>query len=505
MTKRSLAFVIVLLVGVLFLDPSAAYSLYTGKDKAIPAEAEFSPTRLIVKLKPEADKKVRLGEVNGSITTGLAGLDSLNLKFEVKKQERLFKEFKETAMKLDRFSSVHILEVPEGTDLKKMKTEYESLPEVDYVELDYKLELLDAPNDSLFDHQWSLNNIGQGYWGVKRVQGNYNDTLVIKYGTEDADIDALEAFERDDETTIPLVGILDSGVDLDHEDLEDNIWTNPGEIADNDTDDDHNGFVDDLHGWDFAGSVLDSIQEDNDPTDYFGHGTHCAGIVAAVRDNEIGVSGINSPCKIVAIKLSPDSDPACFSSLGAKSIIYAADVGCDVINMSWGAPYPSLLVEDALDYAIDRGVLPIAAAGNSHGQDDFYPASLPQVFAVGASNSDDEVADFSTYGEQIDVVAPGVDILSLRADDTDMYAGGSASGKEPFVHIVPDSNGLYYLADGTSMASPCVVGVAACILAASPGTGNERVKEIIRQSADDIIYPYGGDSLYSPGWDIYSG
>ncbi len=490
MKKRSLGCIISLLIGVLFFIPSATYPFYTGKDNTTPAVPEFSPTRLIVKLLPEVDKKVILGKVQGRVTTGLAGLDSLNLKFEVKKQEKLFKEFKETALKLNKFSSVYILEVVEGTDLAKMKQEYENRPEVEYAELDHKLELFDAPNDPLFPQQWYLNNTGQGYLGVNRIPGDYNDTQVIKYGTVDADIDALEAWERNYETTTPLVGIIDTGVDLDHEDLADHIWTNPGEIPDNGTDDDHNGFVDDFLGWDFSGDTT-AIEPvgDNDPTDYFGHGTHCAGIAAAVRDNGIGISGINTPCQIMAIKFFPNS----FFSLGAKSIIYAADMGCDVINMSWGSPFPSKLIEDALDYAIYRGVLPIAASGNSGGEDYFYPASLPQVFTVGASNSDDEVTYFSTYGDHIEVVAPGEDILSLRADDTDMYATGGASGIEPGVHVVDEK---YYLADGTSMASPCAVGVAAYILAASPGINNERVKQIIQDSADDI------DTL---GPDIYSG
>jgi hypothetical protein len=148
----------------------------------------------------------------------------------------------------------------------------------------------------------------------------------------------------------------------------------------------------------------------------------------------------------------------------------------------------------------------VAAAGNSGhlGNPPSYPAVLPQVFAVGASNSDDEVTYFSSYGAHIKVVAPGEDILSLRADSTDMYGvpPGGASGIEDSVHIV---NEHYYLADGTSMASPCAVGVAAYILAASPGISNDSVKSIIQTSADDIIYPYGDDSLYSPGKDIYSG
>jgi subtilisin family serine protease len=498
MKMKGWGLIITLFLGVLFFIPSATYSIYIEKDKARPAKPEFSTTRLIVKIKPEVDRKITLGEVRGIITTGLAQFDSLNFRFKVKKQEKLFKEFKETALKLDKFSSVYVLEVPAGTNLDQMKAEYASRPEVEYAEIDYKLELFSPPNDPLFPQQWSLNNTGQGYLGINRIPGDYNDTQVIKYGTYDADIDALEAWERNDETTIPLVGIIDTGLDLDHEDLADHIWTNSGEIPGNGKDDDHNGFVDDFYGWDFSGNETDTVIEDNDPTDYFGHGTHCAGIVGAVRNNGIGISGINTPCKIMAIKFFPNS----FFSLGAKSIIYAADRGCDVINMSWGSPYPSSLIKDAIDYAIGKGVLPIAASGNSGAEDNFYPASLPQVFTVGASNSDDEVTYFSTYGNHIEVVAPGEDILSLRADNTDMYASGGASGVEPWVHIVNDH---YYLADGTSMASPCVVGVAAYIMAASPGISNDSVIAIMERSADDIVYPYGGDTLYSPGKDKYSG
>ncbi|MCJ7508336.1 MAG: S8 family serine peptidase [candidate division Zixibacteria bacterium] len=339
--------------------------------------------------------------------------------------------------------------------------------------------------------------------GLTDPQGH---TLVMKFGTTDADIDALEAFQRTDEKVVPLVGIIDTGVDLDHEDLSANIWVNPGEDLNgngiiepseiNGIDDDHNGFVDDFYGWDFSGDSSVVIYEDNDPTDYFGHGTHCAGIVAAVRDNGIGVSGINTPCRIMAIKFFPNS----FMSVGAKAIIYAADMGCDVINMSWGSIYSSDLLEDALNYAISKGVLPIASAGNSgagsyNGGPKMYPAAYPQVFAVGASDSKDEVTPWSSYGwtEYVDVVAPGEDILSLRADNTDMYEGGT--------HTIDEH---YYLADGTSMASPCAVGVAAYILSTSPGITNDRVIEIMEQSADDILDPYGtGENL--PGKDIYSG
>lgn len=497
------------LIGTVFLCPRAAHCIYYGSERPQPPLPEFAPDRLIIKLKAEADEKVSLRKAGRKVVTGLAAVDSLHHRFGVKKQEKLFGEFKETALKSDKFSSVYLLQVPDGTDLMMMKSAYEDRPEVEYAELDHRFQLFEAPNDPLFSHQWYLDNTAQGYLGVNRIAGHRNDTQVIKYGTVDADVDALEAFEGDDETTTPLVGIIDTGVDLDHTDLADNIWVNPGEDLNGDgiiapleingIDDDHNGFVDDFHGWDYSG-YLDSIYviEDNDPTDYYGHGTHCAGIVGAVRGNGSGVSGITTPCRIMAIKIFPYA----FFSLSAKGIVYAADNGCDLINMSWGSPYPSKLIEDALGYAIEKGVLPIAAAGNSGADDYFYPASLPQVFTVGASNSDDEVTHFSTYGEHIEVVAPGEDILSLRADTTDMYAEGGASGIEPLVHVV---DSLYYLADGTSMAAPCAVGVAAYIVAASPGLTGQRIREIIEQSADDFIFPYGGDSLHSPGKDIYSG
>ena len=193
MRIKYLLFVTTLLI-VTFLIPQTSHSLYTGKIEQ--DEIEFSPTRLIVKLKPEVDKSIVLSKVSGKVTTGVVKLDELNTKFSVLKQEKLFKEFKETALKTDMLSTIYILEVEEGTDIEQMKKEYESLSEVEYVELDYKVKLFEEPNDPLFAHQWYLNNTAQGYLGVNRIEGDYNDTQIIKYGTVDADIDALEAFQQ---------------------------------------------------------------------------------------------------------------------------------------------------------------------------------------------------------------------------------------------------------------------------------------------------------------------
>ncbi|MCJ7507946.1 MAG: hypothetical protein MUO85_04355, partial [candidate division Zixibacteria bacterium] len=143
MKGKSYQFIVALLtLSILLLIPQSSYSIYTGKIiKTKQTEPQFSPTRLIVKLKPEVDKKVSLGMVGGKVVTGVTFLDSLNVRFKVKRQDKLFGEFKKTALKTDRLSSIYILEVPEGTDLRKMKEEYERRPEVEYVELDYKVEL----------------------------------------------------------------------------------------------------------------------------------------------------------------------------------------------------------------------------------------------------------------------------------------------------------------------------------------------------------------------------
>ncbi len=494
--KKLLLTVTLFLLVVICGAPESVALMQSEDGSTARAKDGYAETRLIVKLKPEADKGVFLSRVQGRVTTGLASLDSLNLKFRVAKQEKLFREFKQASPQSENLSGVYILEVPVGTNLERMRIEYQTRPEVDYAEPDYKVRLYETPSDPLFPHQWTLNNLGmaqnngQGYYGIDRQQGHLP---VMKFGTEDADIDALEAFERGDEVIVPLVGIIDTGVDMHHEDLADNVWTNPGEIPDNGVDDDHNGFVDDFYGWDFSGD-LSEIQEDNDPTDTYGHGTHCAGIVGAVRDNEIGISGITTPCRIMAVKFFPNS----YNSLAAKSIVYAADMGCDVINMSWGSAYPSKLLADAINYVTGKGILPVAAAGNDSTETLNYPAAYDGVLTVGASDSDDRVSTFSTFGDHVEVVAPGQDILSLRAAGTDMYADDGFPEK----HIVDEK---YYLADGTSMAAPCLTGVAAYILAASPGISVQTLVHIMEQSADDIEYPYGGDSLYSPGKDVYSG
>lgn len=440
---------------------------------------DSQPTQLMVRLSGSA--KPVLTMVQGSPKTGLSTVDALHTKYGVVGQRRLYPE---AAVKSpdNPLASVYVFAVDPGTDIEAMAQEYSRLDLVEYAHPDYHVEFYDVPNDPLYPHQWALNNTGQGYYHVDRIE-NLPDTLAIYYGSPDADIDAQEVFENPpDNTSTVVVAIVDSGVDWDHPDLASMIWNNPDEIPDNGIDDDHNGFVDDIVGWDFSGNEGGyPVWHDNDPTDTKGHGTHCAGIVASIIGNGLGVAGVAPEAKIMALKAYPWMT----LSVNAACIVYAADNGADVINMSWGMALEMPIVEDALDYAASRGVVLVASAGNDEGPAVNYPASYPQTISVGATNSDDEVTPFSTINEFVNLCAPGQSILSLRADTTDMYG----TYGEPFVHII---DSIYYLASGTSMSGPYVVAAAAYLRSISPGLTHAAIQEILQTTADDIWDPYGG-------------
>lgn len=363
---------------------------------------------------------------------------------------------------------------------------------IESVEPDYIVQFFDFPNDSLFAYQWYLHNAGQSYYGIERINGDNNDLLVVKHGTPDQDIRLVNYYTNPPaEHTKVIVGVIDTGIDMVHPDLQDNLWVNPDEIPDNGIDDDHNGFVDDIHGYDISGDVSTLIPVgDNDPTDEHGHGTHIAGIIAASTDNSIGVAGIARNAEILGVKIRPNGT----ASVAANGIIYAVNNGARVINISWGFPFESGIVKAAIDFANQNGVLVCIAAGNNGDTFRFYPAAYESVLTVAASNSDGYLTYFTSYGGHIDLSAPGEDILSLRAANTDMYADGG----EPGVRIL-DPDSLYYLSDGTSMATPVVVGAAALVWSVRPDLSKERLMQALFDSATDMVDPFNrGDTLVGP-------
>lgn len=270
--------------------------------------------------------------------------------------------------------------------------------------------------------------------------------LYAMQNSNDADIDAVEAWDTQQGSREVIIGVIDTGVDYNHQDLSANMWRNPGESGDgkenNGVDDDGNGFVDDVFGWDFQ-------QDDNDPMDDHDHGTHVSGTIGAVGNNGTGVVGVNWQVSIMALKFL-DSNGSGDVSDAIPAIIYAADMGAKLTSNSWGGGGFSQAMQDAIEYARDRGSIFVAAAGNSGLDNDSfanYPSNydVANVVAVAANDRNDNLASFSNTGRQtVDLSAPGVDILSCQPGNR------------------------YQTFSGTSMATPHVSGVFGLVFAQYP-------------------------------------
>jgi subtilisin len=275
-----------------------------------------------------------------------------------------------------------------------------------------------------------------------------------------------------------IVAVLDTGVDYNHQDLKNNIWINTQEIAGNGIDDDGNGYIDDIQGWNFDSS-------NNNVLDNNGHGTHVSGTIAG-ENNGIGVTGIAYNAKIMPVKVLDENGSGSYSSI-AKGIYYAVDNGADVLNLSLGGNSSSDAFKSAIEYASSKGVIVVMAAGNSGDSVPSYPAryAYDSGIAVGAVDQNNSFADFSNRSgskEITYVTAPGVDVYST----------------------VP--NNEYALYTGTSMAAPHVAGVAALMLSANPNLTESQIRQIMittsANSANDPEPTTPAPSL--PGFELPS-
>jgi len=321
-------------------------------------------------------------------------------------------------------------------------------PNIAFFEPDAVLTIEAIPDDADFSQLWGMHNTGQ------------------TGGTPDADIDAPEAWDIATGGSGIVVGIIDTGIDYNHPDLAANIWTNPGEIAANGIDDDGNGFVDDIHGYDF-------VNNDGDPMDDNRHGTHCAGTIAAVGNNERGVAGVNWSSSLMAIKFL-DSGGGGWTSDAVRAINYAtmmkAGYGVDirVTSNSWGGGRYEQSLHDAIAAAGEADILFVAAAGNDSSNNDaspHYPSNygLDNVIAVAATDHNDSLASFSCYGPtSVDLAAPGVSVYSTTPGDG--YASLS----------------------GTSMATPHVSGTAALAWSCAPNATAEQIRDVLFAGVDPI-------------------
>ena len=310
------------------------------------------------------------------------------------------------------------------------------------IQPDFRLSIATTPNDPDFGELWGLNNTGQ------------------VGGVVDADINALEAWEISTGSSEVVVGVIDTGIDYTHPDLVDNIWTNPGEIAGDGIDNDGNGYIDDIHGWDF-------VNDDNDPIDDQGHGTHVAGTIGAVGNNDLGVVGVSQDVSLLALKFLGSSG---FGDLtdAIEAVEYAnglKDLGTNLVmtNNSWGGGGFSAGLQQAIENALDRDILFVAAAGNSATDSISYPAAyeFDNVISVAATDRIDQLAGFSNFSpDWVDLAAPGVDVLSTQP------------------------NNSYAVFSGTSMASPHVAGALALLAASEPDLTALELRERLLESVD---------------------
>ena len=351
---------------------------------------------------------------------------------------------------LGRIVKVHF---SESVDEVNFNSILSSDPDIEYIQKSttYTMDLI--PNDSLLSQQWALEKI------------NAFDAWDITQGADTV-----------------LLGIIDTGIDYNHPDLTNKIFINPGEFGGNKStngiDDDGNGFIDDYRGWDFTDRVGfpfdstggDYLGWDNNPYDDQGHGTYISGIAGAESNNLFGIAGAAPNIKMLNMRAF---DPGGYGEEDdvAAAILYAVQMGCKVINMSFGDNAFSYVLRDVIRYAYSQNVVMVASAGNSGSSEPHYPSGYSEVICVGNSTEQDYVAGSSNFGSTIDLVAPGSLIMTTARDFG------------------------YAIISGTSASAPFVSAAASLVLSKQNFT-NEEIKQILKSTSDDI-----GE----PGWDLRSG
>lgn len=388
---------------------------------------QVEPSRIAVKLRSRQNALSQNSTIKGVLN--LSVLDDI---IKIDKIEKLkFKstnQFGRTALANapSILNNIFYIELNDSEDLEKALITLSKFSNVVYAEPLSKAELLFTPNDSNISNQYSLE--------------------LIK---------AFEAWDitKGDESIV--VGVSDTGAQLDHVDLVGNLYINEADPINN-IDDDANGYIDDYNGWDFADS-------DNNPTaDQNGHGTQVAGLSSASANNSIGMAGIGYNCKFSPLKVFRSSSG--FSSNLYESIIYAADQGFDVINLSWGSVGGySQFEQDIINYAVlEKNMVVVAAAGNTNEALDFYPASYDNVLSVANTTEEDVKAPGATYSYNVDLTAPGFGVYSTK-------------------------NGNSFVSEsGSSFSSPQVAGAAALVKSVFPDLSAVQIMEQVRVSADDI-------------------
>jgi len=398
----------------------------------------YAPERLLIRLKSIPERMQYEFKQNKSILrTYIESIDKLNKQYGVYAIERLV-ENQQNSQSQDRMipnekiKRTFVFKVLENVDILRLVEEYSKDPMVEYAEPDYIGQGGGTviPNDTRFSEQWALHNTGQNN------------------GKNGADIDATEAWLATTGNNKIIVAILDTGIDLQHPDLRSKITS----------------------GFDF-------VNNDDDPQDDNGHGTSIAGIVGAITNNNEGIAGICWDCTLMPVKVL-DATKYGFYSWWIKGISYAVEHQASVIVMSLGGDKFSQTLKDAVDFAYNNGIVLVSITHNFGNDVVYYPAGYENVIAVGATDMNDNRWINSNYGKHIDVVAPGVSILTTT------------------------KGGNYSRWTGTSQAAAHIAGLSALLLSLNPELSPSQIREIIEKTAEDKV---GFTNEDTTGWDQYYG
>jgi len=420
----------------------------------------YVPGELLVVFEPEAVNMKALDGV--SVKSGQSDLDLLARRFGVTEMVPMYDGIGSPAKAGGSDLRLHMsVRFAESVDLDEAQAAYAALPQIEGVWKNEIHRLTDVPDDPLLSSQWWLRNTSLGGKDIRAVGG-------WAEATGDSNI---------------VIAIVDSGVDWNHPDLGGThpdkvngaIFTNWTEYyGTTGVDDDGNGKIDDIRGWDFVNDPgagypdEDDAVADNDPSDYESHGTACAGCSAALTNNGVGVAGVSRGCKILPVRVGllqdGETGGVVYMSWASAGMIYAAQMGANIINCSWGS---SSYLSFATDYCISSGAIVVTAAGNDDDQVASYLGSYDGVLAVAATGEGDAKASFSSYGTWVEVSAPGVSITTTMYD---RFTGSHVYGST----------------QGTSFSSPIVCGALALIWSANPGWNRTQVMNQLLNNCDDI-------------------
>lgn len=412
---------------------------------------EFTPNEIILKLDAQSDpaQLAPLFQQRGHPILAKAAVQT----------SEFYPLFRAESVIPSGLRSIYKLKLPENASFQTLLAELRTWPEIVFVQPNYIHRIDFVPDDPFYGKQWALNSLQiEPAWDVTTGHAGV------------------------------LISVIDTGIDYEHVDLRDNIFINPGEDLNangradaddlNGRDDDGNGYIDDIQGWDFTDAPFypdngDYHDRDNDPRDEHGHGTSVAGIIAATANNQAGIIGVAPDCRLLNLRAGT-SQGLLEEDDVAAAIVYAVQMGSRIINMSFGDQVASPLLHDVIAFAFESNCVLIASAGNSASDFPHYPSGFSETISVGAVNQSEILAGFSNFGSTIDLVAPGNEIFTTHLSNQYQNFGG------------------------TSAAAPFVSGLAGLVLATNGSLSNLEVKGRLTSSAVDLG-EIGWDTFYGAG------